>query len=185
MINRCYIILALTLVLVGCVSPRLSPSLLLPAPADANVTGSFQQLIQVQHNETQQLLIASIEVNADHLTVVVLHPSGIRLMSAEYDGETIRQQQLMMPGVDIRAEQVLKDIMLALWPMASWQPYLQQQGWVMADDGRQRLVSRADGEPVYRIKYHGEASQRWYSSLTLEQLQFNYHLAINPIDEEQ
>jgi hypothetical protein len=106
-------------------------------------------------------------------------------MSAEYNGERIHQRQLPMPGVEITAEQVLRDIMLAYWPRQSWQPYIPQQGLRMEDDGVERLISNRDGKLVYRIKYHGDNSQRWYSSLSLEQLQLNYHLVITPIDEQQ
>jgi hypothetical protein len=110
----------------------------------------------------------------------------LTLLLAGCNGQQSRESLLLpMPGVEITAEQVLRDIMLAYWPRQSWQPYLSQQELRMEDDGVERLISNHDGKLVYRIKYHGENSQRWYSSLSLEQLQLNYHLVITPIDEQQ
>lgn len=82
-----------------------------------------------------------LEADYRQLTLVGLTPSGVRLFLVRYDQQGISTRQLSpllttgMPPVS----QVLADVMLCYWPLASWQPQL-PPGWTLRDEGPLRRL---------------------------------------------
>ncbi|HHQ4919404.1 TPA: DUF3261 domain-containing protein, partial [Aeromonas hydrophila] len=97
----------------------------LPAPV---LAAPFyrQQLLTASVGESTHQLMTVLEADGRQLTLVGLTPSGVRLFLVRYDQQGISTRQLSpllttgMPPVS----QVLADVMLCYWPLASWQPQL-------------------------------------------------------------
>ncbi len=98
-----------------------------------------------------------LEADGRQLTLVGLTPSGVRLFLVRYDQQGISTRQLSpllttgMPPVS----QVLADVMLCYWPLASWQSQL-PPGWTLRDEGLLRRLRAPDGALVT-----GSATATW------------------------
>ncbi|ROS01580.1 uncharacterized protein DUF3261 [Sinobacterium caligoides] len=173
----------LLLLLASCATEsRLPANLPLPEPSAAALTASFSQLITASYDGREQPLLAQLELSPEKLVVVIMHPSGVRLLSASYDGEKIVTSSLPLPGVPVTPERVLNDIMMAYWPATSWQPLLLPRKQYLVDTKDQRKLLTREGELIYQIDYQGKATDPWYRTLTLHNLRYGYQLQITPLD---
>ena len=97
-----------------------------------------------------------------------------------YDQQGIATQQLSpllatgMPPVT----QVLADVMLCYWPLASWQPQL-PPGWTLRDQGLTRRLRAPDGALVSEIHYRDIDGVR--EPVSLQQHVFHYRLQLETL----
>ena len=130
--------------------------------------------------ESAHQLMTVLEADGSQLTLVGLTPSGVRLFRVRYDQQGIATQQLSpllatgMPPVT----QVLADVMLCYWPLASWQPQL-PPGWTLRDQGLTRRLRAPDGALVSEIHYRDIDGVR--EPVSLQQHVFHYRLQLETL----
>ncbi|MNF36508.1 hypothetical protein D3C81_1088490 [compost metagenome] len=151
----------------------------LPAPVLATPFYR-QQLLTATVGEGAHQLMTVLEADGRQLTLVGLTPTGIRLFRVRYDQQGIATQQLSpllvtgMPPVS----QVLADVMLCYWPLASWQPQL-PPGWTLRDQGLTRRLRAPDGALVSEIHYRDIDGVR--EPVSLQQHVFHYRLQLETL----
>lgn len=177
-----------TLLLGGC-SSQPTPSayldkgtvMTLPAPVLATPFYRQQLLTASVGGSTHQLMTV-LEADGRQLTLVGLTPSGVRLFRVRYDQQGIATEQLspLLTGGMPPVSQVLADVMLCYWPLASWQPQL-PPGWTLQDDGLMRRLHAPDGALVTEIRYRDADGVR--EPVSLQQHVFNYRLQLETLSQ--
>lgn len=153
----------------------------LPAPV---LAAPFyrQHLLTASVGESTHQLMTVLEADGRQLTLVGLTPSGVRLFLVRYDQQGISTRQLSpllttgMPPVS----QVLADVMLCYWPLASWQSQL-PPGWTLRDEGPLRRLRAPDGTLVTEIRYRDVDGVR--EPVGLQQHVFHYRLQLETLSQ--
>ena len=172
-------LLLAALLLSGCASapPQQSARLDLKlAPAALGAAIAVQQHLKVERNGRIDELDAALEVDADHLELVGL-ALGQRVLTLNYDGKELKSWRHVMLPAQVRAEDVLEDLQLAIWPVAAIASEL-PAGWRIEDSGLHRTLSLGD-TPVTVIDYSG--MPRWSGTVTLENVRYHYRLTIQSV----
>ena len=76
--------------------------------------------------------------------------------------------------------QVLADVMLCYWPLASWQSQL-PPGWTLRDEGPLRRLRAPDGTLVTEIRYRDADGVR--EPVGLQQHVFHYRLQLETLSQ--
>lgn len=176
------LLVALPLALAACaVAPPAPPARLglKLAPAALGAAVSVQQHLRVERGGRIDELDAALEVDAEHLELVGL-AFGQRVLSLHYDGKEMKTWRHMMLPAQVRAEDVLEDLQLTLWPVEAVRAAL-PQGWRVEELGLSRTLYYG-AETVTRIAYSG--TPRWSGTVQLENLPYHYRLTIQsaPVD---
>lgn len=162
--------------LAGCASfatpppSRLGLSL---APAALGAEIAVQQHLKVERGGRIDELDTALEVDASHLQLVGL-AFGQRVLSLDYDGSRLTSSRHAMLPAQVRAEDVLEDLQLALWPAAAINQAL-PAGWQMMEQGLHRELTH-DGVVVTTIDY--SMLPRWSGNITLDNRLVRYRLTI-------
>ncbi|MBB5607750.1 MULTISPECIES: DUF3261 domain-containing protein [unclassified Janthinobacterium] len=167
---------ALLLVLAGCASaPPSTPARLglKLAPSALGASVSVQQHLRVERGGRIDELDAALEVEPSHLDLVGL-AFGQRVLSLHYDGKEMTSWRHLMLPAQVRADDVLEDMQLTLWPRAAIAQAL-PAGWHIEDEGLRRTLS-LNGEVVTVIAY--SSMPRWSGTVVLDNLRYHYRLTI-------
>lgn len=169
--------LAMAVAMAGCASTAPAPAparlSLKLAPAALGQALAVQQHLKVERNGRIDDLDAALEVADGRLELVGL-AFGQRVLSLSYDGNELTSWRHVMLPSQVRAEDVLEDLQLTLWPAEAVAAAL-PAGWRVEDAGLGRTLY-LDGAPVTVIRY--SAMPRWSGTVTLENLRFRYRLTI-------
>jgi hypothetical protein len=170
------LLLASTLV-VGCASTeqaaqpaRLSLKL---APASLGASISLQQHLTVERNGRTDQLDAALEIDSQQLNMVGL-ALGQRVLTLHYDGQTLQSWRHPMLPAQVRAEDVLGDMQLTLWPVEAIRQAL-PAGWKIAQQGLRRTLL-LDDVPETVINYSNASP--WGGKVVLSNLRYHYRLTI-------
>jgi hypothetical protein len=161
--------------LAGCATAPPAPARLglKLAPAALGESIALQQHLKVERDGRTDELDAALEVDAQHIELVGL-AFGQRVLSLHHDGrELISWRHVMLPA-QVRAEDVLEDMQLTLWPAAAIAAAL-PPGWRIVDDGLHRVLYLGD-TVVTTITY--SSMPRWSGTVVLENLRYHYRLTI-------
>ena len=164
------------LLLSGCASapPVNSARLgLMLAPSALGDTFSVQQHLKVERNGRIDELDAALEVDPVHLELVGL-AFGQRVLSLSYDGKELKSWRHVMLPAQVKAEDVLEDMQLSLWPVEAIAKAL-PEGWRIEEQGLHRALYLADNL-VATIDYSG--LPRWSGTVVLNNLRYHYRLTI-------
>jgi hypothetical protein len=173
------------LLLAGCASaPVVPPQARLGlklAPAALGESISVQQHLKVERNGRTDDLDVALQVEPDALDVVGL-AFGQRVLTLHYDGKELTSWRQVMLPAQVKAEDVLEDMQLTLWPVAAVAAAL-PAGWQVAEaavspaagGGMQRTLTLG-GETIMQIHYAG--MPRWSGTVVLENLRYHYRLTI-------
>ncbi len=166
---------SLILALAGCASApapvaRLNLKL---APAALGATISLQQHLTVERNGRIDELDAAIEIDDKRVDLVGL-AFGQRVLTLHYDGKELTTWRHLMLPAQVRAEDVLEDMQLALWPVEAIAAGL-PTGWRVEEAGLLRRLY-LNGELVTTIAY--SAKPRWIGTIKMNNLRYNYRLTI-------
>ncbi|EKN6262161.1 MULTISPECIES: DUF3261 domain-containing protein [Yersinia] len=186
--KRSGILVVLALLIVGCVSspdqtqPKawLKPGVRvdLPPPMIAEPIDQ-QQLLTATAQGKQQSLLVLLHADGQRLTLVGLSPLGIRLFKVAYDKQGIHlEQTIKIVGLP-PANQVLADIMLSYWPVASWLALL-PANWRLVDEGDKRRLYDDKGQVVTEISYQMSGGIR--KPIAIEQFVFHYRITIQNVE---
>jgi hypothetical protein len=168
-------LLALVL-LAGCATQKPAPVARLGlklAPAALGESLSLQQHLTVERNGRIDELDAAIEVDAAHVDMVGL-AFGQRVLSLKYDGKELTSWRHLMLPKQVRGEDVLEDMQLALWPVEAIAAAL-PAGWRVEEAGMVRRLYLGE-ELVSTITY--SASPRWAGLIKMDNLRYKYRLTI-------
>ena len=113
-----------------------------------------------------------------HLDLVGL-AFGQRVLSLHYDGKEMTSWRHLMLPAQVRAEDVLEDMQLTLWPREAIAQAL-PAGWRIEDSGLRRTLFLHD-EAVTVIDY--SAMPRWSGTVVLDNLRYRYRLTIQNAPE--
>ena len=165
---------ACALLLAACASvpPQARLGLKL-APAALGTSLSVQQHLKVERNGRTDDLDVALQVEPEAVDVVGL-AFGQRVLTLHYDGKELKSWRHMMLPAQVRAEDVLEDIQLTLWPAEAVAAAL-PAGWRVSEEGGRRTLF-LDGEPGMHISYSD--AQRWSGTVVLENLRYRYKLTI-------
>ena len=168
--------LLLCMLLAGCASEKTAPVARLGlklAPAALGEQLSLQQHLTVERKGRTDELDAAIEVDASHVRMVGL-ALGQRVLSIDYDGKQLKTWRHLMLPSQVRAEDVLEDMQLALWPVEAVAAGL-PAGWRIEENGMLRRLYLGD-ELVATLAY--SASPRWSGTIRIDNLRYKYRLTI-------
>jgi len=168
--------LAAALVLAGCASTPRQPEARLGlklAPAALGTSISVQQHLKVERDGRTDDLDVALQVEPDAVDVVGL-AFGQRVLTLHYDGKELSSWRHLMLPSQVRAEDVLEDIQLTLWPADAVAAAL-PPGWQVTEQDKVRTLTLA-GEPIMRIVYSG--TPRWSGTVVLDNLRYHYKLTI-------
>jgi len=168
--------LAAALVLAGCASAPRQPEARLGlklAPAALGTSISVQQHLKVERDGRTDDLDVALQVEPDAVDVVGL-AFGQRVLTLHYDGKELSSWRHLMLPSQVRAEDVLEDIQLTLWPADAVAAAL-PPGWQVTEQDKVRTLTLA-GEPIMRIVYSG--APRWSGTVVLDNLRYHYKLTI-------
>jgi hypothetical protein len=152
--------------------PQARLGLKLP-PSALGASISVQQHLTVERNGRTDDLDVALQVEPEAIDVVGL-AFGQRVLTLHYDGKELSSWRHVMLPSQVRAEDVLEDMQLTLWPADAIAAVL-PAGWRVAEQGAMRTLYLAD-EPVMQIVYSG--SPRWSGIVVLENLRYHYKLTI-------
>jgi len=172
---------AVALILLGCglTSPQPARLGLKLAPATLGASISLQQQIRVERGGRIKDLQAALEVDTERLDLVGLALQQ-RVLSLHYDGRILQSWRHPMLPAELRGEDVLEDLQLALWPAEAIRQAL-PPGWRIEERGRRRTLMR-DDQPVMEIDYSGEP--RWLGKINLANLRYHYQLTIESVSSD-
>lgn len=142
-------------------------------PAALGETVNLQQHLTVEREERTEELDVALEIDAEHLAMVGL-VFGQRVLTMDYDGETLTSWRHFLLPKRVRSEDILEDIQLTYWPVEVIRQAL-PEGWRIEDTERRRTLF-SDGTPVMVINYSGQP--RWNGTVELSNLRYGYRLTI-------
>ena len=127
----------------------------LPLPAELQQDINVSQLISAQWaEEKQQKLLVQLQVNKKQVVFAGFSAWGMKLLSLHYSGEEIKTDILAGLSETLpKPEQVLFNIMLAIWPIEAWKPSLTAIGWQLQEQGLQRLLLDENNQVIVTIDY--------------------------------
>ncbi|MES2320101.1 MAG: DUF3261 domain-containing protein [Pseudomonadota bacterium] len=169
-------IVLLVLLLAGCASQKPAPVARLGlklAPAALGEAISLQQHLTVERNGKFDELDAALEIDASHVDMVGL-AFGQRVLTVNYDGKELKTWRHLMLPKQVRAEDVLEDMQLALWPVEAVAAKL-PAGWRVEEAGMLRRLYLGE-ELVTTVTY--SAQPRWSGTIKMDNLRYKYRLTI-------
>jgi hypothetical protein len=143
------------------------------APNALGTSVSVQQHLKVERGGRIDELDAALEVDDQHVRLVGL-AFGQRVLTLDYDGVSLKVWRHLMLPSQVKGDDVLEDVQLALWPLESIRAAL-PAGWQVSDEGLERHLT-LNGEPVMRITY--SAMPRWTGTIVLDNQRYKYRLTI-------
>ena len=164
--------------LAGCAStpPANAPARLglKLAPAALGASIEVQQHLKVERGGRIDELDVALQVEPEAVDMIGL-AFGQRVLTIHYDGSKLTSWRHVMLPSQVRADDVLEDMQMSLWPVESIARAL-PAGWQVSEQGRERTLT-LDGAPVMRITYSGEP--RWSGTVVLDNLRYHYRITID------
>jgi hypothetical protein len=164
-----------TLLLGGCATPAAQPARLglKLAPVTLGASISLQQHLSVEREGGSDDLDTALEVDPERLDLVGL-ALGQRVLAMHFDGRTLESWRHPLLPSQLRAEDVLEDLQLTLWPADAIRQAL-PAGWRIEETDLRRTLLLND-LPVMMINYSG--APRWIGKIELVNLRYHYRLTI-------
>lgn len=146
------------LFLYSCSSQQLAPpspeALILLPPSESVAKVLLKQRLTLKSRGKQQQFLVIARFDQDRLKLVVLLPVGQQLLSLDYDGENLVQENL--PLVNIPGKEILASMQFALWPESSIKKhYAEKEGWIVEIAPDERILLTVKGA-LLRIKRQNE-----------------------------
>lgn len=167
-----------SLVLGACVPPvfptaRLGLKL---APASLGASINLQQHLTVERGSRIDEIDVALEIDTEQINLVGL-AFGQRVLALRYDGRAMDSWRHSMLTAQLRAEDVLEDLQLTLWPIEAIRQAL-PIGWQIEENGLRRTLLLSE-TPVMVIDYSG--MPRWSGKVVLSNLRYSYRLTIESV----
>lgn len=169
------------LLLAGCQS-RLKPSIVgdtmpLLAVHDFGASMQIQQRVMGEYSGSHHEMLCVLELHSDRVSLVGLSNQGLKLFSLQYDGHNlVRKKSRLVPN-QLRPQQILADIQLALWPKEEIQRQLDQP-WQLQYRPRLRELFY-QGNLAAVVRY--EADDPLQGQFTLTNYRYGYSLVVQTL----
>ncbi len=159
----------------GCAALEIEPARLglKLAPATLGESISVQQTLRVERDGRIDHLDVALEVDPQRLQMVGL-AFGQRVLRLDYDGRTMQTWRHLLLPHQVRAEDILEDVQLTLWPAEAIRQAL-PNGWRIEESGLKRTLL-LDDKAVMLIEYSNPI--RWSGKVELLNLRYHYRLTI-------
>jgi hypothetical protein len=145
-------------------------------PATFGTSISLQQRLTIEREGRIDELEAALEIDPERIDLVALAMHQ-RVLSLHYDGRSLQSWRHPALPAELRAEDVLEDLQLTLWPVEALRPAL-PPGWRIEENGTRRILFAGE-QPVSDIEYSG--APRWIGKTTVNNLRFSYRLTIQSV----
>lgn len=125
----------------GLLSKSLMPdnTLLLMAPELGPEQGVLQQKVTLVREGKSQTFVVVTEISKQSMRVAVLMPTGQRVLTMKYDGQTFESTNYT--DIVIPAQEVFSLMQFAIWPVKALDVYYSEQsGWQTSFLPQQRLL---------------------------------------------
>jgi hypothetical protein len=149
------------------------------APAAIGTSIALQQHLKVERTGHTDDLDAALEIDADRVELVGL-ALGQRVLTLNYNGKELTSWRHALLPSQVRAEDVLEDLQLTLWPAEAIRAALPSD-WRVEDDGLHRTLYQGD-ELVATVDYSG--MPRWSGKTVLENRRYHYRLTVLSVATE-
>jgi hypothetical protein len=177
---NCVVGIFIATAIAGCATPAPQPPTnnlgLKLAPAALGASISLQQHLAVERDDKVEEIDTALEVDSQQLELVGL-ALGKRVLTIHYDGKTLQSWRHPMLPEQVRAEDVLQDIQLTLWPADVIQQAL-PAGWRIEESGLRRTLWAGD-TLVMTIDY--STPLRWSGKVVLSNLRYHYRITIQSV----
>jgi hypothetical protein len=180
-IPRISALTAAVALLTGCAMLSFEPARLglrLP-PAALGASISLHQQLTVERSGRADALEVALEVDPQQLNLIGL-AFGQRVLTLHYDGRMLTSWRHSLLPDELRAEDVLEDVQLTLWPADAIRQAL-PAGWRLEENGLRRTLFTGE-MPVTAIEYSGEP--RWSGKIELYNLRYHYRLVIQSVSND-
>lgn len=178
------LILLLVLMLSGCAFAPTDPASarlgLQLNPAELGQSIALQQHLTIERNGKTDEMDAALEVDASQLQLVGL-AFGQRVLSLNYDGKKLTSWRHFMLPEQVRAEDILEDMQLTLWPLESVSRAL-PAGWRIQEQWLERSLYMGDSLVCV---IHYSAMPRWSGTVRLENLRYHYIITIQSLPNNE
>ena len=165
------------LTLAGCATDSQPARLRLQlAPATLGASISLQQHLMVERDGRIHELDAALEIDPERIDLVALALNQ-RVLSLHYDGRSLESWRHPALPAELRAEDVLEDLQLTLWPVDALRRAL-PSGWRIEENGARRILLAGE-LLVIEIHYSGEP--RWNGKIVVNNLRYRYRLTIQSV----
>jgi hypothetical protein len=162
--------------LVACAHAQAARLGLKLPPSALGQTITLQQQLHVEREDGSRDLQMVIDIDEDHVEMVGL-AFGQRVLTAYYDGKTLKEQRHFLLPSQVRSEDILEDIQLTYWPAEAIRDAL-PAGWRIEEEENRRTLL-LDDKPVMVIEYG--AKPRWNGKVELSNLRYGYRLTIQSV----
>jgi uncharacterized protein DUF3261 len=169
---------AVVLLLTSCAEIWFEPvriGLKLP-PSALGASISLHQQLTVERGGRADALEVALEVDPEHLNLIGIAFSQ-RVLTLHYDGRVLTSWRHSLLPDELRAEDVLEDVQLTLWPADAIRQAL-PAGWRLEENGLRRTLYAGE-TAVTAIEYSGEP--RWNGTIELYNLRYHYRLVIQSV----
>lgn len=146
---------------------------LMLAPATLGESISVQQTLRVERDGRIDHLDVALEVDPQRVQMVGL-AFGQRVLRLNYDGQNLQTWRHPLLPSQVRAEDILEDVQLTLWPADAIREML-PEGWRIEESGLRRTLL-LDDRAVMLIEY--STPTRWIGKVELLNLRYHYRLII-------
>ena len=131
--------------------PPVPDQLLILPPSEGTYVGLLKQKVTIMARAEQQQFMVAIRLERTQLKLRVLLPTGQAILSIDYDGQMLKQDNLS--SIALPSEEILAMIQFALWPEKSLNKhYLANNGWQLSMTPEQRLLHTVEGK-VLSVDY--------------------------------
>jgi len=173
-------VLLLLALLPGCSSKQLEttppPQLVLLPPAQIASEILLKQKITFEAGGRQQQFLVVARFERSRLKLVLLMPAGQPLLTLDYDGRKLLQNN--QSTVELPGREILASMQFALWPQQSLQQhYPPDAGWQVEISDRQRSLLTASGA-VLKISHKSE-------TLVVDNHLHDYRVLIQTLEKKE
>lgn len=175
-IRRIALLGLLVLEVGGCATLDGQPQARLGLMLAPNTLGEsivLQQSLRVERDGRIDHLDVALEVDPERLQMIGL-AFGQRVLRLSYDGRNLQTWRHLLLPSQVRAEDILEDVQLTLWPAEAIRQAL-PEGWRIEENGLRRTLLLND-TAVMLIDYSNKI--RWNGKVELLNLRYHYRLII-------
>jgi hypothetical protein len=149
--------LAVFIILFSCSAQQINsarPELKLLPPDEGSLAVLLQQKVILQSGENRQQFLLVARFEKHRLKMLLLSPTGQKLLMLDYDGDELVQHTLS--SIEVPGKEILAIIQFAMWPGQSiTKHYLEEDGWRVDISPEKRILLTATGT-ILKISYEPE-----------------------------
>jgi hypothetical protein len=153
----------------------------MPPPAALQRSVEAQQLITARYRDETFVFETRISVTPSQMLVVGTDMLGRRAMTIEWTGNAMKVEVAPWVPPELRARNVIADIMLLYWPENAVRAGLTPAVAMQVPHPEQRVIA-VDGHEMIRMDRVGGPARGWSGRWTFDNLGWGYKLDIQSVE---